>query len=161
MSQLSVPVSSELVAEIILRSNGRADVASIVEHSLQTFLDRTRGDAEIWSEEHAELVSLEDEDDLINAVGDPKRGFNWSGVFLPNGTRLRVEYKGNLIFADVRHQNIIFRDEACSPSQFASRAANNTSRNAWRDVWIQYPGTSEWVLADEARREMRSTRRKV
>jgi len=161
MSHLSVPVSADLVSEIILRSNGRADVAAMVEHSLQTFLDRTRGDAEIWSEEHADRVTQEDEDDLINAVGDPTRGYNWSGVFLPNGTRLRVEYKGDLMFADVRHQNIVFRDEVCSPSQFVSRAANNTSRNAWRDVWIQYPETSKWVFADEARREMRANRRTV
>jgi hypothetical protein len=158
MPTLSVPINADLISQIILRSNGRADVASMVEHSLETFLDRTRGDPDIWSEEHADQVAQEDEDGQIKEVGDPSRGYLWSGVFLPNGTSLRIEYKGEYYFADVRHQTITFRGETCSPSQFASRAAGNTSRNAWRDIWLQYPGTSGWVFADEARRKARAGR---
>lgn len=158
MPTLSVPISADLIAQIILRSNGRADVASMVEHSLETFLDRTRGDPDIWSEEHAEQVALEEDDDEAKKVGDLNRGYLWSGVFLPNGTTLRIEYKGEYHFADVRHQTIVYEGEACSPSQFASRAAGNTSRNAWRDIWLRYPGTAGWEFADEARRKVRAGR---
>lgn len=155
MNELAIPIRADLVSEIILRSRGRADVVRMVEHSVESFLDRTRGDGDIWSAEHAEEVEDEELDDTLARIGHPSKGYNWSGVFLPNGTSLRVDYKGGHCYAEVRHQQIFYEDEPCSPSEFASRAANNTSRNAWRDVWVKKPGASTWEFSNTLRRTTR------
>lgn len=151
MTHLAVPVHSELIAEIILRSEGKADVAVMIENVLGDFLDRTRGDPDIWSNAHALAVIEEDEDDSLVAYGSATKGYRWSGVFLPNGTKLKSTYKGEDKLAEVRHQQIYYEERPCSPSEFASRVANNTSRNAWRDVWVKRPDDRAWVFANTLR----------
>jgi hypothetical protein len=155
VTYLYVPLHSDIVAEIVLRSQGRADVAAIVESCVDSFLERTKGDAQIWSDEHAGQVAEEEENGDLVQLGHPSKGYNWSGVFLPNGTKLRVTYMGKDHFADVRHQQIFYADQAWTPSQFASKIANNTSRNAWRDIWVRKPDCSDWVFADHLRRSQR------
>jgi hypothetical protein len=151
MSTLAVPVRADLIAEIVLRSKGKADIASMIEHSVESFLDRTRGDPDIWSDEHAEAVASENTDDTPIRLGHPSKGYRWQGVFLPNGTILKINYKGEEKTAEVRHQQIYYEGSPCSPSQFASRVANNTSRNAWRDIWVKRPSDREWIFADTLR----------
>lgn len=151
MSVLSVSVRSDLIAEIILRSRGKANVASMIEHSIETFLDRTRGDPDIWSEEHAESVADEEVDDTLVKYGHPAKGYHWQNVFLPNGSQLKISYKGGEKLAEVRHQQIYYDGTPCSPSQFASRVANNTSRNAWRDIWVKRPTDRDWIFGDTLR----------
>lgn len=151
MSNLAVLVRADLVSEIIIRSQGKADVGSMIEHAIETFLDRTRGDSSIWSEEHAQTVASEEEDDILTKVGHPSKGYRWHSLMLPNGTALKISYKGQEKVAEVRHQQIYYQGTPCSPSQFASRVANNTSRNAWRDIWIKRPSDRNWVFADTLR----------
>lgn len=148
MYNLAVLVRGDLVSEIILRSQGKADVGSMVEHALETFLDRTRGDADVWSEAHAEAVAEGDDDDTLVKYGSPSKGYQWQGILLANGTILKIAYKGRDKLAEVRHQQIYYEGQPCSPSQFASRVANNTSRNAWRDIWVKRPSDRDWVFAD-------------
>ncbi len=148
MSSLSVSLRADLVSEIILRSKGRADVAVIVENVVESFLDRTRGDPDIWSEEHAAAVADEDIDDTLIRLGPPSKGYHWQNVFLPNGTALKVTYKGRDQFAEVRHQQVYYEDKPCSPSQYVRRVANNTSRNAWHDIWVKRPADRDWVFSD-------------
>jgi hypothetical protein len=38
-----------------------------------------------------------------------------------------------------------------SPTALANQIANNTSRNAWRDLWIKFPGDDGWRLAQDLR----------
>ena len=148
MPSLSVPLRSDLVSEIILRSRGRADVAVIVENVIESFLDRTRGDPDIWSDEHAIEVANERTDDTLVRLGHPSKGYHWQNVFLPNGSTLKVTYKGKDQFAEVRHQQVYYEDKPCSPSQFVRRVANNTSRNAWHDIWVKRPSDRDWVFSD-------------
>jgi len=63
-----------------------------------------------------------------------------------------MRYKGKNYFAVVREEEIVFEEEAYTPSQLANKIAGGTSRNAWRDLWISERGSSQWVLADELRR---------
>ena len=148
MDDLGVPVSGELINEIILRSRRPVDIANLVHNVLEDYLARTRGDADIWSEEHADAVADEDSDPTLARYGDPAKGYNWHGVLLPNGTQLKVTYRGEAKLAEVRHRQIYFEGQPCSPSQFASRAANNTSRNAWRDIWVKRRTDGDWIFAD-------------
>jgi hypothetical protein len=148
---IAIPVAGSIVAEIILRSGGRADPVTVIENVVADFLERTRGDADIWSEEHANAVAEEKGDDSLQKYGPATKGYHWQNVYLPNGTELKIHYKDRDHFAEIRHQQLYYEGIPSSPSQFASRVANNTSRNAWRDIWIKRPGDKDWVFADQLR----------
>jgi hypothetical protein len=151
MSHLSVPIHEDIIAEIVIRSEGKAGIARLIESVVGDYLERTRGDASIWSDAHAEAVAEEKEDDTLIRYGAATRGYHWDRVFLPNGTTLKTTYKGKDGFAEVRHQQIYYQDLPCSPSQFASQVANNTSRSAWRDIWVKRPSDRSWVFANMIR----------
>ena len=152
MSDICIPIRSDLVAEFILRSGGRYDVPGMIENIVEDFLDRTKGDPLIWSEAHANSVAEEAADDSLVKFGNPGKGYQWQGLLLENGSQLKMPYGGQDHFAEVRHQQIYYEGSPCSPSQFASRVANNTSRNAWRDIWIKGPSDREFRPADDLRR---------
>jgi hypothetical protein len=104
-----------------------------------------------WSEEHANAVAEEQADDGLQKYGPVTKGYHWQNVYLPNGTQLKIHYKSRDHFAEIRHQQLYYEGTPSSPSQFVSRVANNTSRNAWRDIWIKRPEDKDWVFADQLR----------
>ena len=145
-----VPLHVELYADLVRRS-GKGDVSAYIEHSVESFLERTEGDGQVWSAEYVEGL---DEADKVRRerYGDPRRGFQWEAVLLPNGTQIRMTYGGRHAHAEIRHGSLYYGEERMrSPSQFASRVANNTSRNAWRDLYVKFPGEESWQLADGLR----------
>ena len=144
------PLRVELYAELVRRS-GRADVSAFIDHCVESFLADTVGDPDIWSAEYAERWTDEEDTAFHERYGEPGRGYQWGTVFLPNGTKIRMSYGGQNFHAEVRHGGLLFEDERMSPSQFARRVANNTNRNAWRDLYIQFPGRASWELADVLR----------
>lgn len=78
------------------------------------------------------------------------RGFQWKTLFLPEGTVLRTSLGDKVEFAKVIGDRIISDDGATlTPSMFANRHAKG--RNAWRFVWLRFPGDDCWVRADECR----------
>lgn len=147
MGTLAVHVRNELIAEIFLRSQGATDPTELIDRLLTEHLARSQHETRP-STENAEHQKF-----LIE-FGDPGAGFNWQGVFLPNSTRLQIHYKRKAFQAEVRHQQVYFDGKACSPSQFVSRAANNTNRNAWNDVWVKRPTDATWVFADSLRQAL-------
>ncbi|MDX0769594.1 hypothetical protein GOD80_18395 [Sinorhizobium medicae] len=151
MTMLSIPIRNDLIAEIFIRSNGAINPTDLVESLLADYLERTRGDTTIWTEDQLSRIDEKSRGKFLIKFGDPGRGFSWQGVFLPNGTQLRVRYRRKEYFANVRHGQVYYEDQPCSPSQFASRAANNTSRNAWNDVWVKRPSDVDWVFANNLR----------
>ena len=147
-----VPLHVELYADLVRRS-GDADVSAYIDHSVESFLERTEGDPGIWSAEYIEkLVDEEDEAFRMN-FGDPGRGYQWHPVFLPNGTKVRMCYKSQYSYAEIRHDRLYYNEKAMSPSQFANRVAEH-NRNAWRDLEIQFPGKGSWKLADSVRKQV-------
>ena len=64
-----------------------------------------------------------------------------------------MTYKDKTSTAEVRHQTIYFENDEVTPSELASRVANNTSRNAWRDLYIMRPGDTHFELAAVLRRQ--------
>jgi hypothetical protein len=88
-------------------------------------------------------------DDLLpdNTV---RRGYSWKDVFLPEGTQLRMRYKGKVYTAAVSGDDIAYDGRQVSPSEFANSVAG-TARNAWRDIEVLLPGSQAWVLADKLR----------
>ncbi|TNC95157.1 MAG: hypothetical protein FD119_2578 [Stygiobacter sp.] len=82
------------------------------------------------------------------------RGYTWkhkdSYLFLPHGTDIRMRYKDRTYYAKVEGDEIIYEGKPYSPASLANTIANS-SRNAWRDLWIKKPGQNQWALADNCR----------
>lgn len=151
MSEIAIPIRTDLVAQMILRSEGRKDPVGMIADIIENYLERTLGDPDIWSEKHAKEIAEEKQDDTVVKFGNPNKGYQWQNVFLPNATKLKIVYKSKEYFSDVRHQQIYYEGTPCSPSQFARRVANNTNRNAWNDIWLKRPNDEGWVFADRLR----------
>lgn len=149
-----VPVPADLYAELIRRS-GSSKVAIYFENQMRDFLDTTEGDPNIWSCEYIESHISKMNDKFVEEFGEPTRGYQWQSVFLPNGTGLKMTYRGEAHHAAIKNEKLIFQEESLSPSEFASKVANNTSRNAWRDIYIKFPSDSGWKFADDLRRMKR------
>jgi hypothetical protein len=63
-----------------------------------------------------------------------------------------MNYMGRNHYAQVRHEQVMFEGDNYSPSKWVSKMAGNTARNAWRDIWIRLPGSSQWTFANDLRR---------
>jgi hypothetical protein len=86
----------------------------------------------------------------IRKNGRALRGFQWKNVFLPDGTHLRTSYLDSIEFAKVVGDRIRSDDgEYLTPSLFVNR--HTTGRNAWRFVWLRFPGDDYWIRADNCR----------
>jgi hypothetical protein len=82
--------------------------------------------------------------------GPALRGFQWKSLFLPDGTILRTSHDDSVDFAKVSGDRIIADDgTVLTPSLFANR--HTSWRNAWRFVWLRFPGENGWVRADNCR----------
>ena len=95
-------------------------------------------------------LTVEMERLALRENGYSKRGFQWKTTFLPEGTSLRTSYLDTVEFAKVvGHRLVTDEGEALTPSQFANRHAKG--RNAWRFVWVRFPGDDHWIRADNCR----------
>jgi len=80
----------------------------------------------------------------------PDAGYQWKQVFLPEGTRLRASFGRQPYFAVVDGAEIKYGEHAISPSCFANLYGSG-NRNAWKAIWLRFPGSEEWLLADVCR----------
>lgn len=104
----------------------------------------------------ADLVSrcLSADKARIAALSESKKGlmgYQWKEIFLPAGTTLRTTHDGITKFAYVRGDRILCEDKPVSPSQFVN--GGGTGRNAWRFVWIRFPGHEHWQPAARCREQ--------
>ena len=149
-----VPMSCAIYNEFSLRCDKSVDPAGWIENIIRDYLDRTKGDASIWSERHARRTQLdEDFQGLLEEVGPADKGYQWKNILLRNGSRIKMSYKGQTFYASIANGQLRFNDKSMSPSQFAAAVAGGSSRNAWRDLWIQAPddGDFGWERADRIR----------
>lgn len=149
-NKICIPISTDIIHEMLLRSGPETDISSWIENIVYQYLGDTTKDDQ-WSDEYfTYLERTTGESDFKGKYGDPKKGYRWQELDLPNGTQLYMEYKREKHYACVKNEKIIYKDEPFSPSQLV-RKITNTTRNAWRDLYIQYPGKKEWKLADVLR----------
>ena len=155
-----VPMSCDLYNEFSLRCDRSVDASGWIENIVRDFLERTEGDAVIWSERHARSVALDKHiQDAIDRIGPPDGGYQWKNVLLRNGSRIRMTYKGEEYFAFIENGHLRYNGDSLSPSQFAATVAEGSSRNAWRDLWIQdrqHEGDSGWERADRLRLKLKN-----
>lgn len=82
--------------------------------------------------------------------GPALRGFQWKTLFLPDGTILRTTHGETAEFAKVSGEHIVSEDGTkWTPSLFANRRTKG--RNAWRFIWLRFPGDEAWIRADDCR----------
>jgi hypothetical protein len=151
--KICVPISTEIIYEMLLRSGPKADISGWIENVVEAYLDRTENE-EGWNDAYYEYLERQTgESDFKEKYGDATKGYRWQGIDLPNGTQLYMEYKREKHYASVQFEKIIYEGESFSPSELARKIADDTNRNAWRDMFIKRPGENEWKLADILRRQ--------
>lgn len=159
MSVVAIEIDSEMVGEMFLRRGPQADISRWIEDVVRDYLERT-ADEGCWSETYYKYRERQaGTQDFTREFGDPKEGYHWAPLFLPNGTAIRMEYKREAVYAAVKSGKIHFKHNTYSPSELARAIAvgekgQGTNRNAWRDLYIKRPGDAEWGLADELRRRI-------
>lgn len=155
MPTIAIPIDSEIIGELYLRTGDpKIDPAGWIETVVRDYLERTSGDGN-WSDAYyAYIESQAGPNDFVKEFGDPKGGYHWAPLFLPNGTHIRMEYKKEILQAAVKKNKIDFNGENYSPSELARFIAKGTNRNAWRDLLIKRPIDTNWCLADELRRRL-------
>jgi hypothetical protein len=89
----------------------------------------------------------------MGAVTDA--GYQWKEVFLPEGTRLRASFGRAPYFAVVQGSEIRCGEQSLSPSAFANLKGSG-NRNAWKAIWLRFPGSEQWVLADTGRAQQKA-----
>lgn len=132
---VSVQISSTLFLELanyLQEFGDERDPAEVVEAALASWLAVARGES---------------------SAGDgPTRGFQWKQLFLPEGTELKMRYRGCHVFAKVVNDAVVYDGNPMTPNQFAAEVAG-TARNAWRDLWLRLPGQRYWKSAAFIRME--------
>ncbi|MDO8457823.1 MAG: hypothetical protein Q7T07_13050 [Burkholderiaceae bacterium] len=155
MPQIAIPLDSEIIGEMFLRVGPTVDISNWIENVVRGYLERTADDTGKWSDAYnAYRESQVAPNDFTAEFGDPKGGYHWAPLFLPNGTLIRMEYKKKVSQAAVKHNKIDLDGASYSPSELASFIAAGTNRNAWRDLLIKLPGRTDWCLAEQLRRQL-------
>jgi hypothetical protein len=80
----------------------------------------------------------------------PIRGYQWKQLFLPDATRLRVRKDDEWRHAEVVGDDLIYEGRPVSPNQLVQQVTGG-GRNAWRELWIRFPGEKTWVIAASLR----------
>jgi hypothetical protein len=80
----------------------------------------------------------------------PVSGYQWKRLFLPDGTILRTHFRQQHFRAKVERSRIVFNGTAVSPNDF-TRVGGGSNRNAWKAIWLLFPGERDWRLADDCR----------
>ena len=133
-TQISIPIDTEQFLGLVefLRTSGDArDPVAAVTDAIEYWMDNASWKPEL----------------LIKSVS---RGYQWKNLFMPDGTEIRMQYKGAYFYAKVESDEIVYKGNPISPSNLANTIAGS-SRNAWRDLWIKRPDDAEWCLADDLR----------
>ena len=128
-SFVAIPMSQDLFMR--LASRFPAGAASVVEQVVEDFLERTKDDYEPTDQ----------------------NPFIWDQIRLPSGTKVRTKHYGDYQTAEVQDGKVYWDgEEFRSMSQLARAMRGNTSNYAWVVLEIQYPGQTDWTLADRLRK---------
>ena len=67
-----------------------------------------------------------------------------------------MKYRGSTFEAISSDGAIKYEDTLYTPAQWANKIADNTNRNAWKDIWFKLPGQRDFVLASQLREAARA-----
>jgi hypothetical protein len=133
-TQVSVPIPTQVfldLAEFLRQGGDKRDPVHVIWTAIDYWMDNAS-----WKPELLTKSTL--------------LGYQWKALFLPDGTEVRMQYKGAYKYAKVEGDQLIFEDKATSPGALVN-TITSSSRNAWRDLWIKRPADTEWTLALDLR----------
>lgn len=148
-SKISVPITTEQflrIADFLREVDSSRDPVWAVAFAIDYWLDN---------------ASWKDLDDLVPEPPPPPAsdGYVWKQLVLPPGTELRMTYDRDVHHARVEGDYLVFNGKRTSPNAMVKAIANNTTRNAWRDLFVKRPTDRKFRMADELRREQLSQRK--
>lgn len=114
---------------------------------LEEFL-RTSGSSLSLAEALVAAVTLWIERE--RSAAEPARGYQWKLLFLPETTLVRMCHAERWHVARVVGDDLIYDDRPLSPHQMAQEVAGD-GRNAWRVLWLRFPGQKTWTNAGQLR----------
>lgn len=83
-------------------------------------------------------------------------GLMWLPLIIPSGCAVRMKYRDVHYHAVVAYGGILDDGLIYSPNGWASKVADRTNRDAWRDLEFSKPGSSHWESAEEMRAQYRA-----
>jgi hypothetical protein len=119
-------------------------------HSLQLLQDYLRMSASTVSETEALDAAIKAWIAQEKAGAEVLHGYQWKQLFLPDGTRVRMEYLERSYFARVVGDQLTYGGASVSPRAMTLTIAGD-GRKAWRDLWLRLPGERDWVNAKRLR----------
>ena len=159
---MMIPVDAKFCVDLIRFSDGghtpggigelaQDQILSLLEFNYDTlgpqfFGDRAIEFADIYFPDIAERWRREDRGDS-SIPGKDAKPLVWKEVTIAHGSAVRMQYGREMHFAKVEDGRVVDEDGAYSPSEWASKVAGGTQRNAWRDLWVKEPAASTWVPA--------------
>jgi hypothetical protein len=94
------------------------------------------------------------------AEKDSHHGAQWRELFLPHGTTLRTTVFGADHYANVVRDCLQHDGVRMSPSAFANRFGV-AGRNAWKCIWVRFPGELDWIRASKLRTKVLYRQRRL
>lgn len=170
-----IPFSKELYDDLVRFSDGRIDPAWLAESRVRMWIeiglmvdDPNNIEDYIYEPFEERIFDLAEKyapdsfrrwQEIGIDQAARSRPLIWKGLVVPAGSEVRMSYKGEQHFAHIEHAAIVDNDGAFSPSEWASKVADGTSRNAWRDLSFKMPDSAHWVQADILREKFLDTLR--
>jgi hypothetical protein len=156
-----IPFPRRLYYDIVRFSDGRIRPEAIAADQVEVWLQGSVDFGDQWGERVEEVAQIyapdvyqrwmdEDERALYSARAD-NRPLIWKEVSIDAGSDVRMTYGGTMHFARVKRGRIVDEAGEFTPSEWASKVAGGTSRNAWRDLWFKDPMSKNWVAAQTLR----------
>jgi hypothetical protein len=160
---ISIPFPKQLYDDLVRLSDGRIDPVWLAETQVLSWIERG-----LWVDDPAKVDDFiyEPFQDRVYELAEryaphafaqwQKSGVEeasrslplvWKYISIPAGSEVRMLYKGQQHYARVENGAIVDPDGRYSPSEWASKVAEGTSRNAWRDLSFKLPGNSHWESA--------------
>jgi hypothetical protein len=133
-SQIAIPIDTKTfleLAEFLKEKNDPRDPVEVADQAIWYWMDNASWKPELLRDTDAS-------------------GYQWKSLFLPAGTQIRMQYKGSYFYAMIEGDEMMYEGESTSPASFANKITQS-SRNAWRDIWVKRPQDSEWKLANALR----------
>lgn len=174
-----LPFSKRLYDDVVRFSDGHCDLVWTMEDQFHDFIRRTADDdcfgvmgndpvrlrafLKIY---HPDIVDRWDNEDVASKEDEKAPSMKWSPlvwkeVEVPAGGEVRMQYAGAYHAARIANGKIVDSDGQYSPSEWASKVAAGTNRNAWRDLYFRLPGKADWIGASALRDDARKASSKL
>jgi len=162
----------ELYDDIIRFSDGRLDPVALADSRVRSWVEGSIefDDVEQWAEDRLEDLAekyaphvlerwRKERAEHLRQRSTESRPLVWKEVTIASGSEVRMFYNDAHQHAVIKGGKIVDEGKEYSPSEWASKVAGGTSRNAWRDLWFREPLSKTWVpaqlLRNTAREELR------